>query len=73
MHLIDSGEIVDSTEGDSQCPTCGRVVMADEIEKSNGLAPYALGFMCGVIGAVSCVTVLFLTDIVRLSWSITWV
>jgi len=47
-------------DGDSQCPTCGSVVMSDEIELPSSLNAYSFGFLCGVIGALGCATVLWI-------------
>ena len=59
MYTEDSGEIVDSTEGDSQCPTCGSVVMADDITLPSAFREYITGFLCGITGALACVAVLY--------------
>jgi len=73
MHASDGGEVVDSTEGDSQCPTCGSVVMASDIEEPNSFRPYVIGFLCGIVGPATCLAVLFIADAVQFSWSITWI
>jgi hypothetical protein len=49
-----------SEPGDSQCPTCGSVVMADEITLPGTLQEYAIGFLYGAIGALACVVTLAL-------------
>ena len=38
--------------GDSQCPTCGSVVMSDEIKLPN---EFVIGLIHGAIGAIACV------------------
>ena len=69
MYTEDGGEIVNPIEGDSQCPTCGSVVMSDEITlpKTSMGEEYVLGFVCGIIGALACAIVLILAGAIQLS------
>ena len=51
---------------DSQCPTCGSVVMASEITLPSDFQGYTFGFLCGVIGTLLAGTVvLFVTGVIQ--------
>lgn len=52
--------------GDSQCPTCGSVVMSSEITLPSEFAGYSFGFLWGAIGALACVILLFATGAIQL-------
>jgi hypothetical protein len=52
--------------GDSQCPTCGSVVMSSEITLPSEFAGYSFGFLWGVIGALACVILLFIGGAIKL-------
>lgn len=56
-------------EGDSQCPTCGSVVMSDEITSPpSDLRAYSFGFLCGVIGAIACTAVLWIGGCIQFAF-----
>jgi hypothetical protein len=52
--------------GDSQCPTCGSVVMSDEITVPSTLREFVVGFLWGAGGALVCLIVLFATGVIQI-------
>jgi len=53
--------------GDSQCPTCGSVVMSDEITLPSTFQEYTVGFICGAAGTtVICLMALFAGGVIRI-------